>query len=188
MPINPAPAGAADAGFSDAASCGVSCEEEARNTGESLAREVYVFGFELDAQIVAAQEGGGNERASRSGERIKENLSRLRFFGSSAPSEKEELLPLQTGVQEVGWVDYIWGGTVGLRGVESMSCAEKERLAQDYEAAATKFAAAVREFNKGIGTSPRPEHERLQRISDEARVTSEQARFALEQHVAAHKC
>lgn len=69
-----------------------------------------------------------------------------------------------------------------------MSCAEKERLVQDYEATTTKFAEAVREIQMRIGTSTRSEYERLQRASDEARVRSEQARLALEQHVAAHKC
>jgi hypothetical protein len=37
-----------------------------------------------------------------------------------------------------------------------------------------------------MGTSLRPEYERLSRASDDARVKSEQARLALEQHIAAH--
>jgi hypothetical protein len=69
-----------------------------------------------------------------------------------------------------------------------MSCEEKARLAQDYDAATSKFSAAVGYLQRNIGTCTRTEYERLQRISDEARVKSEQARLALEQHLAAHKC
>jgi hypothetical protein len=80
----------------------------------------------------------------------------------------------------------------GYRPVEAleqlMTCTEKRRLAQEYEAATAKFAEAVRQLQQQIGTSPRSEYERLQRVSDEARVKSEQARRALEQHVAFHDC
>ena len=69
-----------------------------------------------------------------------------------------------------------------------MSCEEKERLAQEYKASVKKFAETVRQLHRNIGTSTRPEYERLQRASDEARVKSEQARLALEQHMAAHDC
>jgi hypothetical protein len=62
------------------------------------------------------------------------------------------------------------------------------RLAQDYEAATSKFAEAVRQLQHNIGTSTSAEYERLQRLSEEARVKSEQARLALEQHLAAHEC
>jgi hypothetical protein len=68
------------------------------------------------------------------------------------------------------------------------SCEEMKRLAEDYEAATAQFAAAVRQLRENIGTSTRPEHDRLQHVSDEARLKSEQARLALEQHRAAHKC
>src|SRR5215203_4599267 len=49
-----------------------------------------------------------------------------------------------------------------------MSCEEKDRLAQGYAAATAKFAEAVRHLQQNIGTSGRPEYERLQRASDEA--------------------
>jgi len=39
-----------------------------------------------------------------------------------------------------------------------------------------------------MGVSPKDEYERLQRVSEEWRVRSEQARLALEQHIAAHRC
>ena len=69
-----------------------------------------------------------------------------------------------------------------------MDCEEKQRLAKEYEKATLKFADAVRHLQKNIGTSTRAEYERLHRDSDQARVGSEQARLALEQHVATHNC
>ena len=69
-----------------------------------------------------------------------------------------------------------------------MSCEEKERLAREYKASVRKFAETVQQLHRNISTSTRPEYERLQRASDEARVKSEQARLALEQHMAAHDC
>ena len=69
-----------------------------------------------------------------------------------------------------------------------MSCEEKTRLAMEYDAATSKFSEAVRELHRRIGTSPKDEYDRLERASNEARVRSEQARLALEQHIAAHRC
>jgi hypothetical protein len=65
---------------------------------------------------------------------------------------------------------------------------EKARLAKEYEAATAAFSEAVKELNRRIGTSPKEEYKRLERISSEARVKSEQTRLALEQHIAAHRC
>jgi hypothetical protein len=58
---------------------------------------------------------------------------------------------------------------------------EKARLAKEYEAATAAFSEAVKELNRRIGTSPKEEYKRLERISSEARVKSEQTRLALEQ-------
>lgn len=69
-----------------------------------------------------------------------------------------------------------------------MTCEERARLVQNYEAATGKFAEAVRQLQQNIGTSSRAQYERLQRISDEARLKSERARLALEQHMAEHSC
>lgn len=69
-----------------------------------------------------------------------------------------------------------------------MSCDEKARLAKEYKVATAKFSEAVAELQGTIGTSTKVEYERLQRVSDEGRVKSEQARLALEQHLAAHHC
>lgn len=69
-----------------------------------------------------------------------------------------------------------------------MSCEEKERVASEYDSITTKFSQAVAELRKRIGTSTKEEHQRLDRAANEARVISEHARLALEQHIAAHGC
>lgn len=58
----------------------------------------------------------------------------------------------------------------------------------EYDAATSKFSEAVKELHRRMGTSPKEEHDRLERASSVARVRSEQARLALEQHIAAHRC
>ncbi len=69
-----------------------------------------------------------------------------------------------------------------------MTCEAKTRLGAEYEAATNKFAAAVTTLQRKTGTSPKEEYERLNRAANEARLESEQARLALEQHIAAHGC
>ncbi|MGA2562200.1 MAG: hypothetical protein ABSF96_01440 [Steroidobacteraceae bacterium] len=69
-----------------------------------------------------------------------------------------------------------------------MCCEEKNRLTQDYQAATATFAEAVGQLLRNAGASTMAEYERLQRISEEARMKSEQARLALEQHIAVHDC
>jgi hypothetical protein len=69
-----------------------------------------------------------------------------------------------------------------------VSCEEKTRLATEYEAATSAFSEAVKDLHREIGTSPKEEYRRLERISTEARRKSERARLALEQHISAHRC
>jgi len=69
-----------------------------------------------------------------------------------------------------------------------MKCEEKNRLVAQYEAATTNFSEAVAELRKKMGTSTKEEYQRLERATNEARVKSEQARLALEQHAAKHGC
>jgi hypothetical protein len=69
-----------------------------------------------------------------------------------------------------------------------VNCEEKNRLLREYEAAAVAFSAAVIELRRRMGTSPKEEYKRLAQTSNEARVKSEGARMALEQHIAAHGC
>jgi hypothetical protein len=70
----------------------------------------------------------------------------------------------------------------------AVACDEKTRLAMEYEAATSAFSEAVKELHRKIGTSPKEEYKRLERISTEAGVKSEQARLALEQHISTHRC
>jgi hypothetical protein len=58
----------------------------------------------------------------------------------------------------------------------------------EYVAATSAFSEAVKELHRKIGTSPKEEYKRLAQTSNEARVKSEQARQALEQHIVAHGC
>jgi hypothetical protein len=69
-----------------------------------------------------------------------------------------------------------------------MACPEKTRLSEVYEQATKKFSVSVTELHSKMGSVPKEEYERLQRASEENRVHSEEARLALEQHIAAHKC
>jgi hypothetical protein len=71
---------------------------------------------------------------------------------------------------------------------EPVSCEEKTRLVKEYDDATLAFSDAVQELRRKIGTSPKAEYERLERISSKARVKSEQTRLALEQHIASHHC
>ena len=70
----------------------------------------------------------------------------------------------------------------------SMSCEEKTRLTARYEAATTRFCEAVTELNQKMGTSAKTEYDHLARVANELRLKSEQARLALEQHLAVHLC
>jgi hypothetical protein len=69
-----------------------------------------------------------------------------------------------------------------------MTCDEKARLLRQYDNATLAFSNAVQELRRNNGTSPKGEYERLEQISHEARVKSEQTRLALEQHIAVHRC
>jgi hypothetical protein len=69
-----------------------------------------------------------------------------------------------------------------------MSCEEKSRMAREYEVATSAFSESVKELHRKIGTSLKDEYTRLTQISNEARVQSEQARLALEKHIATHGC
>jgi len=69
-----------------------------------------------------------------------------------------------------------------------MKCEEKVRLTAEFEAATTKFSEAVIELRQKMGTSSKEAYDRLTRAANEDRLKSEQARLALEQHIAAHRC
>ena len=69
-----------------------------------------------------------------------------------------------------------------------MDCEVKIRLTSQYEEATTLFSEAVTELRRKIGISTRENYEQLGRRANDARVKSEQARLALEQHIAEHRC
>jgi hypothetical protein len=64
----------------------------------------------------------------------------------------------------------------------------KKKLDRRGDAATFEFSEAVKELHRRMGTSTKEEYKRLERTSTEARVQSEQARLALEQHIAVHRC
>jgi hypothetical protein len=63
------------------------------------------------------------------------------------------------------------------------SCEEKSPPSK-----AIRVLGDRRDLHRRIGTSPKEEYKRLTEISNEARVKSEEAKLALEQHIAAHGC
>ena len=67
-------------------------------------------------------------------------------------------------------------------------CEEKRRLVSEYQETTGKFSQAVTELLGKLGKSSRDDYQRLKTVSQERRARSEQARLALEQHVAAHQC
>lgn len=67
-------------------------------------------------------------------------------------------------------------------------CAEKRRLVAEYEAATALFSEEVTLLHRKMGTSSKEEYERLNGIANEARVRSERARLAVEQHASSHDC
>jgi hypothetical protein len=75
-----------------------------------------------------------------------------------------------------------------LRDVSEIACADKRRLLKEYEETTQAFSKSVTELNQLRGTSPVSEYARLQRATDEARINSEQARLALEEHISKHRC
>jgi hypothetical protein len=69
-----------------------------------------------------------------------------------------------------------------------MVCDDKTRLTMEYHDATKKISKCVTDLNKRMGNSSKEEYERLQHASEEGRVHSEEARLALEKHLAAHGC
>jgi hypothetical protein len=77
---------------------------------------------------------------------------------------------------------------VSQRDYRSVICEEKNRLVREYKEATVVFSEAVKELRRRMGTSPKEEYKRVQRIATEARLKSEQARFSVEHHIATHGC
>jgi len=67
-------------------------------------------------------------------------------------------------------------------------CKEKDRLLQRYTDSTRVFSEAVATLNTRRGVTERHDYELLERAVLDARLKSEQARLAYEQHSAEHKC
>lgn len=67
-------------------------------------------------------------------------------------------------------------------------CSEKQRLVALYDAHTKSFAAALSRLNRLLGTSSHAEYTDMRRTVEAARMASEEARIALEQHVWDHHC
>jgi hypothetical protein len=67
-------------------------------------------------------------------------------------------------------------------------CKEKDRLLQRYTDSTRVFSEAVATLSARRGVTERQDYELLERGVLDARLKSEQARLAYEQHVAEHKC
>jgi len=65
---------------------------------------------------------------------------------------------------------------------------EKDRLLQRYTDSTRVFSEAVAMLSARSGVTERHEYEVLERAVLDARLKSEHARLAYEQHVAEHKC
>ena len=75
-----------------------------------------------------------------------------------------------------------------LRDVSEPACADKAGLLKDYQEKTAAFSESVDRLQELRGTSPLSEYQRMQRRTEEARIKSEQARHALEEHIAQHRC
>ena len=75
-----------------------------------------------------------------------------------------------------------------MSGMPGMACEVKDGLLADYYRASLAFSDAVAALQRKTGTSPKVEYETLRQAADDARMKSERARLALEEHAAMHGC
>jgi hypothetical protein len=96
------------------------------------------------------------------------------------------LLPGRRSAWDISCIDTPMVGRWprGLR----MNCEEKNRLVMEYEDALAKLSTTVTKLRENIGVSTKEAYALLDRAANEDRTKSEQARLALAQHVAAHRC
>ena len=67
---------------------------------------------------------------------------------------------------------------------ETLTCAERNRLAEEYDACVDRFRVAVSALKNLLGA----EFDRAYQTSEKHRVAVEKARLALAQHRADHRC
>jgi hypothetical protein len=71
---------------------------------------------------------------------------------------------------------------------QALDSASTSGAFSQYDVATAACSAGVSTLNNRIGISSMQEYDELRRAVDDARVKSEQARLALEAHVARHRC
>jgi hypothetical protein len=71
---------------------------------------------------------------------------------------------------------------------QRMTCEEKARLVEAHHLKALSYARASRVLNRKRGTVPAPEYAQLQDAAERARIQSEEAHRAIQQHIADHGC
>jgi hypothetical protein len=67
-------------------------------------------------------------------------------------------------------------------------CAEKTRLLLEYNRATEQYSALLNELHTRMGTVSQAEYQQLRGATEQARMHSEYARLALEDHVSKHGC
>jgi hypothetical protein len=68
----------------------------------------------------------------------------------------------------------------------TMECGEKSSLVEEHHHAALAYSKATRALNRSAVSHP--EHQRRLNLVNEARTKSQEARLAVERHVAEHGC
>ena len=68
------------------------------------------------------------------------------------------------------------------------SCTGKTALLLAYSDSAREYSEAVTELHERIGAVPRKEYERMHRQTEDARLSVENARMVMEDHVRQHGC
>jgi hypothetical protein len=67
-------------------------------------------------------------------------------------------------------------------------CMERERLARDLDEARSCYISAAETLRGRVGVLEKAEYQRLNRAVEEARTKMEDARAALDRHMAEHGC
>ena len=67
-------------------------------------------------------------------------------------------------------------------------CAEKERLHRDYSVAVSDYQRAFAVMSERVGMLKKGEYENIRSYIEKAREKSEDARLALDRHIAEHGC
>jgi hypothetical protein len=68
------------------------------------------------------------------------------------------------------------------------ACEDRDRLTHIYQQASAKYNRALAALNWKIGSITKQEYERLRSFTEEAHSKLEQARTALDRHIAEHGC